>query len=420
MPQMCSECGGQVKRGILGAECRSCGFIVDGIRTDAPCTHGARVAGINRCNPTLLPEEQAGDVYQFRLSSACPMDDRCPAFEQNKSIPVVETKTAAWGQWCAYLADNGKCSQILYEMDDAGLFVPETARTVIVGQCPYKGDVRSQKECTIAAPDPSWPIPAWLPIDDFIKSAAHEVVAHWNDVRDKAVRLRETGRVTLLRNDAQVIAGTVRGDTGTYDVVLNRDDPESWSISLWSCGCKWSEWAFKRETYQGRMCSHATAMLFEAQADKMRGPGSSLWQHQYTAQAITPEFKSNVQQAVEAAMGKVDFLTVRFSEHWSQRVLGEFTCLGEKFTYEYTRSTGRLTVQKISSPLLSESQVEPYTERTATRFHTYTEQQVLQDESLGQLARNIGDINTSDTHYRVDDIRLDDVGSEDDIEGLFW
>jgi hypothetical protein len=810
MSKPCAECGGQVKRGILGAECRSCGFIVDGVRTSSPCLFGERVSGVNRCKSGSLPQDKAADVYLFRVGSLCSMDDRCPAFAENPSFVSSREKEAAFGQWCQYLADDGNCVQVVYKMDADGLFLVETARNVVVGVCPYKGNIRGQKECTIAAPDPSWPVPAWLPIDDFVKSASREVIAHWNDVREKALRLKDSGKVKMLRNDSNVVAATVQGDSGTYNVVLNRDDPDSWSISLWSCdcfapdtlvtmgdgslkpivdvregdlvmthtgnvrpvvramsrphdgelvavkafgiktpvlvtpehpfyvatkehvrcescsavavqrrpdlcthsdkvagfceskdlvvgdtwlltpsmvgskqapvfdmarfclplfvedgrgcvrsssnsgirsrgrtgkgkgawiprfvemdedlawlfgiflaegglckegefrfslhadeseyaerivrllrekfslsaklkkrktkcqdvvgyssvvsemfrtllgnghtgksldvsfmtmpveiqqalvrgwhdgdagctvnstllsqmrllllrggrvtgfsvasaeaqsndlvgqnagqcfkmsrvywdaepeknyeirrfvangyqysavestervlysglvynlevedehtyiaggfavhNCGWGEWAFKRQvTYVGRMCSHAYATLMEAQSEKMRGPGSILWQNQYTAQAITPSFRDRVKSGIETVMGPVEGLTVRFSEHWSQRVVGEFSCVGQKFAYEYTQSTGRFTVRKTASISLSKDKVEPYTEKTATRFHTYTEQQELQNESVGLLARNISDIDTTGTHYR-----FGEDSTEETLEGLFW
>ena len=92
-----------------------------------------------------------------------------------------------------------------------------------------------------------------------------EKSASWRDVRNKGVRLRNAGRVNIILLDEQVVAADVGGDHGTYHVVLYRQDPDSWAISMWECSCKWGDWAFRRQhTYVGRMCSHALATLYEA------------------------------------------------------------------------------------------------------------------------------------------------------------
>lgn len=62
-------------------------------------------------------------------------------------------------------------------------------------------------------------------------------VGSWEDVRDKAVRLRLEGAVNILRLDRDVITATVQGDSGLYNVVLYRQDPTSLAISTWECDC---------------------------------------------------------------------------------------------------------------------------------------------------------------------------------------
>lgn len=89
----------------------------------------------------------------------------------------------------------------------------------------------------------------------------------WKDVRDKASRLRSTGSVFDLSYGEDIITAKVRGDSGTYDVELYRQNPTDKTVTFWSCSCPWGKWAFKRqETYVGRFCSHVLATYWEVQS----------------------------------------------------------------------------------------------------------------------------------------------------------
>lgn len=98
--------------------------------------------------------------------------------------------------------------------------------------------------------------------------------AAWSDVRNKAKRIRSEGgvRITVASNDG--VAGEVQGDHHVYESALTFI-PGSRKIGTWNCGCRWAAFAWGRSPayrrFEGRMCSHALAMQFEAQARGMFG-----------------------------------------------------------------------------------------------------------------------------------------------------
>jgi hypothetical protein len=124
------------------------------------------------------------------------------------------------------------------------------------------------------------------------------------------------------------------------------------------------------------------------------------------SQAMTTSFRDRVLAALQAQMGEnpVDNLVVRFSEHWSQRVTGDFQSNGVAYSYEYTQSTGRVAINEMVTGGYYEPEVEGYTVKQATRFFSHTEQTELQHESLGQHARNFDRLVTEGSHYREEDI----------------
>lgn len=98
--------------------------------------------------------------------------------------------------------------------------------------------------------------------------------ASWSDVRQKAKRLRAEGNVTITVASHDGIGGEVQGDHGLYETILNFV-PGSSRVGAWNCGCEWATYAFDRspafKRFEGRMCSHALAMNYEAQSQGMFG-----------------------------------------------------------------------------------------------------------------------------------------------------
>lgn len=106
------------------------------------------------------------------------------------------------------------------------------------------------------------------------KDFGFHVTASWADVQRKAKRIRSEGGVTIVVASADGIGGEVRGDHGTYEALLVYR-PGTRKVADWTCGCKWAAYAFERSPgfkhFEGRKCSHALALQFEAQSQGMFG-----------------------------------------------------------------------------------------------------------------------------------------------------
>lgn len=93
-----------------------------------------------------------------------------------------------------------------------------------------------------------------------------EKTGEWKDIEAKAVRLINSGNVTILRNGWNVVAGHVIGDHGEYDAEIGRDDPTSRAITTWQCECPWDQYAWQRtrkwKKYEGRPCAHVMALYW--------------------------------------------------------------------------------------------------------------------------------------------------------------
>lgn len=91
--------------------------------------------------------------------------------------------------------------------------------------------------------------------------------AKWQDVRNKAIRLRRDGAVNVVNFNPYGCIARVEGDSGTYDTEINRNNAFGKTVTWWDCNCLWGKWAYKRvRDYVGRMCSHAYATYMEMQA----------------------------------------------------------------------------------------------------------------------------------------------------------
>ena len=104
--------------------------------------------------------------------------------------------------------------------------------------------------------------------DPMIRQAA------WNDVREKAMRLRREGAVQVKDIAPNRIYASVTGDHGVYNVYVYKGASltGSNSIDQWHCGCEWGKWAFKRKhTFVGRLCSHGLAAYFTMQSAHQTG-----------------------------------------------------------------------------------------------------------------------------------------------------
>lgn len=103
-----------------------------------------------------------------------------------------------------------------------------------------------------------------LPDSESIRTASRLSQATFDDVKAKGRRLLAEGQFTVWKESTWSILADVQGDNGTYTVYVNAnarvDMYSKNTFAYWNCTCSWSEWAFNRETFHGRMCSHVYAM----------------------------------------------------------------------------------------------------------------------------------------------------------------
>ena len=100
------------------------------------------------------------------------------------------------------------------------------------------------------------------------------VTASWADVRQKARRIRSDGGVRLIVANAGRVVAHAQGDTEVYETEINKV-PGRRQVAHWVCACAWAAYSWGRtgrwRRFEGRMCSHALATQYEAQARGMFG-----------------------------------------------------------------------------------------------------------------------------------------------------
>lgn len=101
-----------------------------------------------------------------------------------------------------------------------------------------------------------------------------EFTASWSDVRAKAKRIRAEGGIRIVSANGAGVVAEVQGDHHIYETGLQYV-PGKRSVATWQCGCKWAAYAWGRspqyKRFEGRMCSHALAVQYEAQSRGMFG-----------------------------------------------------------------------------------------------------------------------------------------------------
>lgn len=117
--------------------------------------------------------------------------------------------------------------------------------------------------------------------------------AAWADVRNKAKRLRRDGHIEVHDITPERIYATVKGDNGTYDVMVKKGGEfggfgRGQTVTDYSCSCQWGRWAFRRQyKFVGRMCSHALAAYHEMQSRYLKDNPEHFQRRQKVAGAIT-------------------------------------------------------------------------------------------------------------------------------------
>ncbi len=101
------------------------------------------------------------------------------------------------------------------------------------------------------------------------------VTAAWRDVQAKAKRIRKAGGVNITHASEGYVIANVQGDHHVYETGFQRVPGRRTAVAVYSCGCKWGAYHWGADDdmsrFAGRMCSHALALQYEAQARGMFG-----------------------------------------------------------------------------------------------------------------------------------------------------
>ncbi len=104
-----------------------------------------------------------------------------------------------------------------------------------------------------------------------------EEIASWAEVRDRAVNTRRNDGVRIMSMTESKAVGQVRSSSTpgrVYQTELTFA-PGTRQVALWSCSCPWNTYSWGRSgpwaKYEGRMCNHALAMMYEVQSGEFGG-----------------------------------------------------------------------------------------------------------------------------------------------------
>lgn len=130
------------------------------------------------------------------------------------------------------------------------------------------------------------------------------MIATWADVRRKAKRIKDEGGVRIVAASHEGIVGEVQGEHHLYESSFTYV-PGRKSIAAWDCGCKWGAYAWGRAPayarFEGRQCSHVTALQFEAQSRGMFGvtvqPDEERLEGQYQRSPVTVDYQRPTERA---------------------------------------------------------------------------------------------------------------------------
>lgn len=189
---------------------------------------------------------------QLRIKRVLPLDAHCREEFQD------------WGWTESYFETDFETNEPISGRLPGGYRYPGDARQVsATWQAYYKKrvtDFRRKQGSKTAANDPEWKF---------------HFTSAWKDVRAKAKRIRSEGHVRIISSRPGLsVTAEVRGDTAIYETSIMHE-PGRRNVAMWECGCAWASYSWGRtgrwRRFEGRMCSHALATLFEAQAQRIFG-----------------------------------------------------------------------------------------------------------------------------------------------------
>lgn len=285
--------------------------------------------------------------------------------------------------------------------------------SVYLGSCPYDQEDRLTS-CAMSV------------VDVTEKTAMREKRAAWVDVKAKAEAIVATGGVVITRNDSQEVDATVMSrqvaprfpvsQGGPYDVILSKRSWENqknvggW-LQAFLCSCEWGNYhsGTPGSGFSGRMCSHSFATLIVANvraksdyfgdrtASKMMNPGetgrcqcgnvgrldlvTSLCEECVNERAfyamVARLYSTNEDERREA----VAFLQDTTTEAQQRQIR-------ESMSVTSIGSLRKITSGKHKAVVDAGGNISATNAKSASRIFSQEEIDRLQDENLGQLARN--------------------------------
>ena len=120
------------------------------------------------------------------------------------------------------------------------------------------------------------------------------LTAAWRDVQAKAKKIRAEGHVRIISASVEYLVGEVQGEHNVYQTSLMREAGTK-KVALWECGCAWAAYSWGRsgrwKKFEGRLCSHALALNYEAQSRGWAGGN-------VTEDAKAPPWRSDNQKVI--------------------------------------------------------------------------------------------------------------------------
>ena len=163
-------------------------------------------------------------------------------------------------------------------------------------------------------------------LPDFDPEFGFHMRASWADVLAKAKRIRAEGGVRILVATASLVAGEVQGDHHLYESTINYV-PGRRSLADWTCGCKWGAYAWGRSPayrrFEGRRCSHVTALQYEAQSRGMFGREVSTDEErlegQYQRSPVTVQYQRPTERAPGGNINRRTVPPANMRSEWTER-----------------------------------------------------------------------------------------------------
>ena len=296
------------------------------IEATVPWSQGGQRGGI----PERMGSLEVEGGYVYRLKDGTELTDQMKLnLAADRGLITEEEARGAKFDRKMWDKASQKIDRLLYEMANRG----EVSATWVGFHEPDRSKwnrvipdsvLDSLREMTVELVDGRDPKANPKP-PGYYSKLAFEFFASWEDVRDKAKRIRAAGGVVILASDGRYIAGQVNGDGATYDTRLEYA-PKSAAIAMWDCTCPWSRYSWGRtrqwKKYEGRQCAHALALAWEAQSRGMFG--KEIEEDTKTlakvARAAPPKTVDTVEEVVDWMMAKTRDVERRVSQDFQKVV----------------------------------------------------------------------------------------------------